>query len=222
MQVYLTLKYTSMNTKEISEKKKDLKLSERQRELIVGLLLGDGHLETQNGGRTYRLKVEHGSAQREYLEWLAKEFQEWLLSGWYEKRKGEKLVYGFTTVSHPAFRFYGAQFYRNGKKRIPPLIKKLMSPLSLAIWFLDDGSAKSSKHRSLVIHSLGYTKKDLLIMQDTLKRFGIESALHKQRNNSFRLYFPFASSLVIEQFVRPILNEVPVLAYKMENIKPKE
>jgi hypothetical protein len=211
-----------MNTIEIREKKKDLKLSKRQRELIVGLLLGDGHLETQNGGRTYRLKVEHGAAQREYLEWLAHEFQDWLLSGWYEKRKGAKVVYGFTTVSHPALRFYGAQFYQNGKKRIPPIIKKLMTPLSLAIWFLDDGSAKSSKHRSLVIHSLGYTRTDLVLVQDALKRFGIESSLHKQRNGSLRLYVPSASSLILEQFVRPILREVPSLAYKMENIKPKK
>jgi len=222
MQVYLTLKYTSMNTKEIREKKNDLKLSKRQRELIVGLLLGDGHLETQNGGRTYRLKVEHGSAQREYLEWLAKEFQEWLLSGWYEKRKGEKLVYGFTTVSHPAFRFYDAQFYQNGKKRIPSLIKKLMSPLSLAIWFLDDGSAKSSKHRSFVIHSLGYNRKDLELVQEALRHFGIETALHKQRNNSLRLYVPYEGARIIANFVQPILKEVPVLAYKVENIKPKK
>jgi hypothetical protein len=211
-----------MNTKEIRAKKESLELSKRQRELIVGLLLGDGHLETQNGGRTYRLKVEHGSAQRAYLEWLAREFQEWTLSGWYEKCKGEKKVYGFTTVSHPAFRFYGLQFYQNGKKRIPPLIKKLMSPLSFAIWFLDDGSVKSSKHRSLVIHSLGYTKKDLVLAQGALRGFGIESALHKQRNGSFRVYLPYASALILEQFVRPILTEVPVLAYKMENIKPKE
>ena len=65
MQVYLTLKYTSMNTKEISEKKKDLKLSERQRELIVGLLLGDGHLETQNGGGTDRVKGGKGAAEKQ-------------------------------------------------------------------------------------------------------------------------------------------------------------
>ncbi len=211
-----------MNTKEIREKKKDLKLSKRQRELIVGLLLGDGHLETQNGGRTYRLKVEHGSAQREYLQWLAKEFQEWLLSGWYEKRKGEKLVYGFTTVSHPAFRFYGAQFYQNGKKRIPPLIRKLMSPLSLVIWFLDDGSAKSFKHRSLVIHSFGYTRTDLELAQGALRYFGIETTLHKQRNNSLRLYVPYEGARIIANFVQPILNDVPVLAYKVENIKPKK
>ena len=207
-----------MNTKEIREKKKGLRLSKRQREILVGLLLGDGHLETQNGGRTYRLKVEHGAAQREYLMWLANEFQGWLLSGWYEKRKESKTVYGFTTVSHPAFRFYGAQFYHNDKKRIPPLIKRLLSSLSLAIWFLDDGSAKSSKHKSLVIHSLGYNRKDLVLMQEALSRLGIESFLHKQRKGSFRMYFPRQSSRIIANAVRPILHDVPSLAYKVDNV----
>lgn len=211
-----------MNTKEIRERKKLLQLSKRQRELIVGLLLGDGHLETQNDGRTYRLKVEHGSAQRDYLVWLAKEFQEWIQSDWYEKQRGEKVVYGFTTVSHPAFRFYAKQFYLNGKKRMPPLIKRLMSPLSLAIWFLDDGSAKSSKHKSLVIHSLGYSKSDLVLVQDTLESFGIHSSQHKQRNNTFRLYFPYESAQIIADFVRPLLSDLPLFAYKMENTKPKK
>ena len=219
----LSYVHIHMNTKENRELKKDLKISERQRELVVGLLLGDGHFETQNGGRTYRLKVEHGSAQKDYLIWLAREFQEWIPSGWYEKQRGKKLVYGFTTVSHESFRFYGAQFYQNSRKRIPPLIKKLISPLALAIWFLDDGSKKSSQHKSLVIHSLGYTKKDLVLAQESLKtRFNIESALHKQRNESFRLYFPYESARIIAQFVEPILQEVPLFAYKLENIKPKK
>lgn len=211
-----------MNTKEIRERKKNLRLSKRQRELIVGLLLGDGHLETQNNGRTYRLKVEHCAAQRDYLVWLAKEFQEWLQTDWYEKQRGTKVVYGFTTVSHPAFRFYAKQFYQEGKKRMPPLIKRLLSPLSLAIWFLDDGSAKSSRHKSLVIHSLGYTRSDLMLAQEALMQLGVESSMHKQRNGSFRLYFPYKSARIIVDYVRPILVEVPLFAYKVENIKPKK
>src|SRR3989344_7941232 len=211
-----------MNTKQIHERKKQLQLSKRQRELIVGLLLGDGHLETQNAGRTYRLKVEHGAAQRDYLVWLAKEFQEWIQTDWYEKQRGDKKVYGFTTVSHPAFRFYAQQFYRDGKKRMPPLIKRLMSPLALAIWFLDDGSAKSSKHKSLVIHSLGYIRKDLELTQEALRHFGIETSLHKQRNNSLRLYVQYEGARIIANFVQPILNDVPLFAYKVENIKPKK
>lgn len=211
-----------MNTKEIRELKKQMRLSKRQRELIVGLLLGDGHLETQDKGRTYRLKVEHCAAQRDYLVWLADEFQDWLLSGWYEKQRKGKTVYGFTTVSHSAFRFYAKQFYQDEKKRVPPLIKRLISPLSLAIWFLDDGSAKSSKHKSLVIHSLGYSKADLVLVQTALESLGIQSSQHKQRNGSFRLYFPYESAQVIANFVRPLLSELPLFAYKVENIKPKK
>lgn len=211
-----------MNTKEIRERKRQLRLSKRQRELLIGLLLGDGHLETQNNGRTYRLKVEHGAVQHDYLVWLAREFKDWIQTDWYEKERGTKLVYGFTTVSHPAFRFYAQQFYQDGKKRIPPLIKRLLSPLSLAIWFLDDGSAKSPKHRSLVIHSLGYSKADLVLVQEALESLGISSSQHKQRNGSFRLYFPYQSSQIITNFVRPLLLELPFFAYKVENIKPKK
>src|SRR3989344_4671341 len=69
---------TNMNTKEIREQKASLKLTEKQRDIVVGLLLGDGHLETQNSGRTYRLKVEHGALQRDYVEWLFGELHEWI------------------------------------------------------------------------------------------------------------------------------------------------
>ena len=46
------------HSRDIEEYKQHLKLTRTQREVLVGLLLGDGHLETQNGGRTYRLKIE--------------------------------------------------------------------------------------------------------------------------------------------------------------------
>ncbi len=47
-----------MYSREIKNRKKHLKLLEKQSEILVGLLLGDGHLETQKKGRTYRLKME--------------------------------------------------------------------------------------------------------------------------------------------------------------------
>ena len=46
---------------------KNLKLSSELREIIVGKLLGDGHLETQNDGKTWRLKIEHSIKQKEYV-----------------------------------------------------------------------------------------------------------------------------------------------------------
>ena len=66
-----------MNTKEIKNYKEKLKLTRRQREIIVGKLLGDGHLESMNNGRTYRLKIEHSLKQKEYVDWFYQEFEEW-------------------------------------------------------------------------------------------------------------------------------------------------
>ena len=50
-----------MNTKEIREYKNTLKLTDIQKSILIGTLLGDGHLETQDEGKTYRLKIEHQS-----------------------------------------------------------------------------------------------------------------------------------------------------------------
>jgi len=73
-------------------------------------------------------------------------------------------------------RFYGQQFYELKKKVIPALIERMLAPLSLAIWFMDDGSRKSAKHKTYIIHSLGYSKDDLLRVQTFCKRIRIESS----------------------------------------------
>ena len=67
-----------MNSHTIESMKTHRALNDRQRSIIVGTLLGDSHLETQNGGRTYRLKVEHAMAQRAYVDWLYDELKEFV------------------------------------------------------------------------------------------------------------------------------------------------
>ena len=130
-----------MNTVEIREHKTNLKITERQKEILIGLLLGDGHLETQNNGRTFRLKIEHSVKQLDYTEWLYREFHEWVNGGIYRRKRNDKKDkehVGFTTYSHPAFRFYAQQFYRNGEKIVPEMISKMLSPIALSVWFMDD------------------------------------------------------------------------------------
>ena len=185
-----------MNTKLIKEYKKTLKLSERQREIITGLLLGDGHFETRNG-QIYRLKVEHSIKQKEYVDWLYQNFINLTNQPPKAREKtsfDKKIIsYGFTTYSSGSFRFYGQQFYLGNKKIIPKNIKKLLSPLSLAIWFMDDGSLKSIKHRAYIIHTLGYDLSELQIMEKALmEKFGIKIKIHKQYNK-WRIYIPAES-----------------------------
>ena len=69
----------------------------------------------------------------------------------------------------------------------------MLSPLSLAIWFMDDGSLKSIKHRAYIIHTLGYDLSELQIMEKALmEKFGIKIKIHKQYNK-WRIYIPAES-----------------------------
>jgi predicted transcriptional regulator len=208
-----------MRSKQIEEYKKTLKFTKKQKEILIGLILGDGHLETLNNGKTYRLKVEHSLKQREYLDWLYLNFKEWI-NKTPEVRKRTSLgkiveTYGFTTYTSGILRFYAQQFYQNKKKIIPKMIDKIITPQSLAIWFMDDGSIKSKAHKALVIHTHGYSKNDLLLITKVLeKKFGLKIGLQKQYDK-WRLYI-FSES--VDNFKKIILPYIlPSMQYKLGN-----
>lgn len=75
------LKGVSPNSKELKQYKESLvKLSQTQWEAAIGLMLGDASLQTQNGGKTYRMKFEWGDRSKRYLDHVYSLFDEWVLS----------------------------------------------------------------------------------------------------------------------------------------------
>lgn len=177
-----------MRSNEIEAYKKTLRLTNAQRSIIVGTLLGDGHLETQNGRKTYRLKIEHTASQQFYVDWLYEQLQDWVLSAPAPKQK--RINGTFTThfwlqtLSVIQFRFYGLQFYdSSGKKRVPKIIRRLLTPLALAVWFMDDGSAKSKYHNSLILNTHCFSRREISILQlALLQRYTIESSIRTQKD----------------------------------------
>ena len=208
-----------MNTKEIRELKKTLTLNDIQRSILVGTLLGDGHLETQDKGKTYRLKLEHQIAQKDYLQWIYGQFKEWIPGAIRSRIKKNGYEYVLCdTYSHGAFRFYAQQFYPHGKKEIPRLINKLLDPMALAIWFMDDGSWKSDKHKTFIIHTLGYSKKDLESVQKVLKKkFDLETSLHAQKGKYWRLYIKSESAEKFRNLIEPYTSHISSMQQKMGN-----
>lgn len=211
-----------MRSKEIESHKRTLRLNSAQRSILVGLLLGDGHLETQNRGQTYRLKVEHSVVQKDYVDWLYEKFKDLARTQpQIKKRKGKnKDSYWFSTYSLGAFRFYAKQFYTDGRKKIPSVIAKLLNEQGLAVWFMDDGSYKSNRHKTFIVHTVGYRKNDLeLIKNVLLEKFGIDTAIHRQYDK-WRLYITSHSAEKFKRIVEPYI--IPAMNYKLGNILPKE
>jgi hypothetical protein len=192
-------------------------MNQFQRSILTGLLLGDGHLETVTRDQTYRLKVEHSLKQKEYVDWLYAQWKDFIKREPYLKEKmlHEKKFscYGFTTHSSGEFRFYAQQFYKGRKKVIPKLFAKLIDPVALAIWFMDDGSFKSIHHKTYIIHAIGYTKSELEIVQKVLdKKFGIKITLHKQYDR-WRIYFLSETADKFKKLIEPYI--VPSMKYKL-------
>lgn len=211
-----------MHSNAIEERKRHLRLTDRQREIVVGLLLGDGHLESQDGGRTYRLKIEHSIAQRVYVDWLYEAFHDWVRTAPQRRsivlqttgRRYEKCW--FNTLSVAPFRFYAQQFYRNGRKVVPKLIHRWLTPLALAIWYMDDGSVKSSGHSTVLFNTHAFERPDLIRLQRVLdRRYGIATTLRRQREG-MQIYL---LAETIETFRRLIEPHIHVsMQYKLPKV----
>ncbi len=215
-----------MRSKKIESYKKGLRVSKEQKDIIVGTLLGDGHLEKQGKGETFRLKIKHSFHQKEYVDWLYEKLSPFVLSPpkTFHKKDGYE-NYGFQTLSLRNFKFFRDQFYtKEGEKKIPKNIGKMLNPLSVAVWFMDNGSIKSKKHRGYNIHSLCFSKKDSEILLGALKkRYGIEAKLHLQRKyvkDRWRIYIPGKYANKFEKIIFPHI--LPFFKYKLVNKMPKE
>lgn len=213
-----------MHSLEIDRDKRRLKLSPRQREILLGKLLGDGHLETHNAGRTYHLKIEQSERQKFYVDWLQSEFQEWIRTPAQLKEqkqiyRGQERTYKkywFNTYSSGAFRFYAQQFYRNGKKEVPKALYKWLTPLSLAVWYMDDGSIKSNAHRTVLMNTQGFDRKSLQYLQEALrKKFEVKSVIRKQKDGT-QIYIPSESVDTFLTLIHPLI--LPSFRYKLPKV----
>lgn len=195
-----------MRSRAIEEHKQSLTLSQEQQEMLVGILLGDACLETQNRGRTYRIKVEQSAGHEAYLRHLHVMFGPWVLSPPSARRCGASngsisTSWAFNTVSHGAFRFYAQQFYAGTKKCVPELIHRWLTPRGLAYWFMDDGSMKSNQSKGVIFNTQGFQRPEVERLSDVLgKQFGLQTTL-RQQVDGWQIY---VSGHSYEDFVKQI------------------
>lgn len=104
-------------------------------------------------------------------------------------------------------------FYRNKVKFIPENICQILkSPLSLAVWFMDDGGRRNDSY-GLFLNTLSFTKREQEMLIECLKRyFSLESRIHWVQDG-YRIYIPSKES---EKFCRTVYPYmIPSMYYKL-------
>lgn len=112
-------------------------LSDMQKQVVFGSILGDGNIRKKKSNDScVAFRICHGIEQSEYCLWKQSLMNPWVA---YTYKKESKI--GFDTI--PMYELNSFNSYYDGN--VPKEVLDNLTPLSLAIWYLDDGSYKESK-----------------------------------------------------------------------------
>lgn len=192
-------------------------ISSRAKEIIIGTIMGDGHLAQLKTG--VRLEVGHSEKQKDYVFWKYDELCE--LVGavpHYLEFSDQRFCrryqqWRFKTLTHPYLTDMHDRFYSEKKKIISrEIFSLLQSPLSLAVWFMDDGGRRNDCY-GLFLNTLSFTKEEHMLLQQVLKQnFALDSRIHWIQDG-YRLYIPSHHAKHFCELVHPFM--IPSMMYKL-------
>ncbi len=113
------------------------RLSDQQVQLILGSLMGDGNLSPNTRGRSgTRFRMGHGAKQAAYLDWKVS------LLGNIECSRtsnAKGAVFADFRPLPELAEVHEAVYFGDGKKHLCWDYLKELTPLALAVWYMDDG-----------------------------------------------------------------------------------
>jgi recombination protein RecA len=109
-------------------------LSDMQWQVLLGGLMGDGALSPTRSGNGARFRWGHGAKQAEYGDWKASLFANINVS----RSENAKGAVFFDCQPLPELAELREAVYIAGKKVLSHDYLKQLTPLSLAVWYMDD------------------------------------------------------------------------------------
>lgn len=192
--------------------KSKFRLSEKQKLVLIGTILGDGSLAKH--GRYYRLFIKHAANQQELIKWKYNIFKNIILmplNYFAQEVNGKEYKFiQFVTLTHPVFGECRKRFYRDSRKIIPVKIDQIFyHPLSLAVLLMDDGANDTF---GVTIQTHSFQKSEVKRLSQTIKKnFRIETSLRKNKGK-WILYFPKKEIEKLHRTVKKYL--LPSFKYK--------
>lgn len=154
-----------------------LKVTQRQMEIIVGCLLGDGYIHPRG-----QIQLEQSINQFPYLNWKYDELRSIAYGPptkvkRFDRRSGKK-YFSVRFWLRQYFRPLRKIFYPEGRKIFPEQVIKYFTNLSLAIWYLDDGNLYGRKHVKIACEGFDFETRKLL-QNLLLTKFGLKSTVQQ-------------------------------------------
>jgi hypothetical protein len=171
------------------------KFNDLQKDILVGSLLGDGHLR-KNGNGNCRFAKKQRFDRKEYLEWHFQQMDEYSANlykifsneklkvnsdGIIERLKCKKYHSGYCyeTFSHPNLTDFYNLWYDTGKKIVP--LDVSINYKSFAIWYCDDGH-NCFKQRYAIICTQSFSFDEAELLKDKLEKLNLQPKIIKVKS----------------------------------------
>jgi LAGLIDADG DNA endonuclease family len=198
---------------------KNIPLSDSCVSIILGSILGDGSLKIHKKYKNARFKFRHSITQKDYFEWKVSMLKEISSenSVIIQKPNGfstnQKLLYQSRALESLTTIY--SRTHSHNTMEIKRSWLNHLTPLSLAIWWLDDGSLISNKRKG-VICTDGFSKdsvdilsKYLFVVWGITARVGSVSAKNRKLSKQTEYYRLWFSTTELQKFLRIILPFIP-------------
>lgn len=208
-------------------KNRNVSLSDKERSVILGSLLGDGSLKLHKKYRNARFSFRHSIRQKDYFYWKTEQLKR--ISGkvsiFVQENDGpfgknRKLRYQSRAL--PSLTELYELTHKKGKFTIRRKWLNKMTPLSLAIWWFDDGSLITNTRKG-VFCTDGFNEKSVKVLArylDVIWNINSKVApVGKKRGGNQDKYFRLwiRSNSELKKFLRIVLPHVPTksMLYKV-------
>ena len=202
---------------------------------VIGMLLGDASIpRARTPGTTHHLQITHCMEQEGYLL-QKKKILEYLTDvRFYTDQVNNKdhRCCRLVTKTHPFYNSMRDHMYYEGRATVNEHVMKCLTPLGLALWYLDDGSCSIRGNYNVpIIGTCAYNLAEHEMMSRMLqKRFGFQWRVNRTtstykgiRKNIYILRLRLKDR---ENFFNLIREFVPeCLLYKIDesrDIEPKQ
>jgi hypothetical protein len=182
------------------------------------MILGDAYLQ-KTGKQNARIRLEHSAVQKKYIEWKITFYLR------YFQRKIQ-LLERYNTIWKKTYQYVRTQsvtcsefgelqkiFYDKSKKIIPENINALLkSPLSLAVWFMDDGYYYPRDKMSYLYIS-NFNRKSIKYLLKALKHNFNLSPVLKEKKKGLVLVFNVIETYKLMGLIKEYI--IPSMRYKI-------
>lgn len=194
-----------------------ISLSDCCKSVILGSILGDGSLKKYKGQKNPRLSIRHSIINKEYLLWKMEFLTELnspkslLTQDPHGFSKNEKLLY--QSKCHEELNKLYNLTYKNNQLAIQRKWLNRLTPLSLAVWWCDDGSLIGNRKKG-VLCTDGFDEKSVILLSryllkvwDIKTRVGNVKKVYKGKEKLYpRIWI---STNELKKFIEIIKDHVP-------------